>query len=389
MATDKVRLKEITDTTRIHCEIAFNDKYYKTVKALMNKLKKNKEFSMDSGKVEGWIAGLLYIVGEDSELFNPNNWIKEKRYISKTDLASGVNVSPTTMRNRAAEIREVLPEDSRFIADLTYKDEDIDGEKYYTPETLENMANMISYWSDKVKRKPEYEIYLLKARRANNYEEALEYIDKALINAKEKIEADFDSIKGQLWSVEEARPYIMVKDELAYVYALGERFEDAIKTYNEILKLDEEDNLGVRYKLFMLLMQNRKFEEGDQLIEKYKYDESTFMEYTKALYYFVKKDEEKARECIHKGLDENKYVPVYLLGMKEADTVGDEYVCGSVEEAMYYFQENAEYWLNEEGSLYWLIEEYFNYLEENDMKLGHSKDEAKKAVEYALRMMEE
>ena len=33
-------LKEITDIIKIHCNIAFDDNYYKTTKGLINKLKK-------------------------------------------------------------------------------------------------------------------------------------------------------------------------------------------------------------------------------------------------------------------------------------------------------------------------------------------------------------
>lgn len=385
MATDKNRLKEITETINIHCNIAFDDNYYKATKGLINKLKKNKEFSMDSGKIEGWIGGLLYIVGEDSELFNPNNWIKEKRYISKTDLAAGVGISATTMRNRGSDIREALPEDCEFIADITYREED--NNRITSRDALDKMESLISNWSDKVKKKEEYEIYLIKARRANNYEEALDYIDKAANNAKEKIGKEFDDIKDYLWEEEKARPYLLIKDELAYVYVLGEEFEKAIQTYEEILDLDEADNLSVKYKLFMILIQERKFEEAEKFIEKYIDDESTFMTYTKALYYFAKGDKEKAKLYINKGFELNKYVSVYLLGMKEAENVGEEYIYGSPEEAMYYFQESADYWLYEEGALYWIIDEYFDYVEKNKINLGHNRDTAKRAVEYALKQL--
>lgn len=385
MATEKIRLKEIADTIKIHCNIAFDDNYYKTTKGLINKLKKNKEFSMDSGKIEGWIGGLLYIVGEDSELFNSNNWIKEKRHMSKTDMACGVGISATTMRNRASDIREALPEDCRFIADITYKEEDYD--KITSRDILDKMERLIGNWSDKAKQREEYEIYLIKARRANSYEEALDYMDKAVNNAKEKIGDEFDKLKNQLWEDEKTRPYLLIKDEQAYVYALGELFDKAIEVYEEMLELDEADNLSVRFKLIMLLIQERRFEDIEKIMEIYTDDESTFMIYTKALYYFAKEDINKAKEFINKGFELNKYIPVYLLGMKEADNIGDEYIYGSPEEAMYYFQENADYWLYEEGCLHWLIDEYFDYLEENNINVGHNRQDTKKAIECALKEM--
>ena len=117
---DKIILKEINNALQWHCESNFTKDYHKTVKALVNKLKKNKEFSMDSGKYLGWVAGILYVVGEDSGLFEPNNTMNDKLYYSKTELAEGVGVSITTMKARATNIREALPEGSKFEADITY-----------------------------------------------------------------------------------------------------------------------------------------------------------------------------------------------------------------------------------------------------------------------------
>lgn len=388
MATDKARLKEITDTIKIHCNIAFDNNYYKTTKGLINKLKKNKEFSMDGGKIEGWIGGLLYVVGEDSGLFNINNWIKEKRYISKTDLAGGVGVSISTMRSRAKDIRDILPENSKFIADITYREDDYKENDNYSEETLESMADKVNSWSNKVKKKEEYEIYLLKARRARNYEEALRFIDTALIYAKDKIESEFENLKGHLWKEPKARPYMLIKEELAYVYSLGENYDHAIREYYDILELNIDDEQSIRHKLLVLLIKERRFDEANKLMKKYEEDTSTFMLYNRALCYFAKKEDNNAKLYINKAFAANMNVPIYLLGMNPVDnSLPDEYVCGSVEEAMYYFEEVADLWINEENSLYWLIDEYFDYLDEKDIKLGHSREDAKKAVEYALNMM--
>lgn len=120
MSTDKNRIKQITEIVKTHCDECFNESYYKTTKKLIDKLKKIKEFSMDKGKIEGWVAGLLYIVGEDSGLFNQTNWMESKEYISKTDMAKIAEVSVATMKSRASKIREVLPKNAKFVEDITY-----------------------------------------------------------------------------------------------------------------------------------------------------------------------------------------------------------------------------------------------------------------------------
>ena len=105
---------------KTHCDECFNESYYKTTKKLIDKLKKIKEFSMDKGKIEGWVVGLLYIVGEYSGLFNQTNWMESKEYISKIDMAKIAEVSVATMKSRASKIREVLPKNAKFVEDITY-----------------------------------------------------------------------------------------------------------------------------------------------------------------------------------------------------------------------------------------------------------------------------
>ena len=389
MATDKARLKEITDIIKIHCNIAFDDNYYKTTKGLINKLKKNKEFSMDSGKVEGWISGLLYVVGEDSNLFDTGNWMRDKIYLSKTDLANGVGVSVSTMRSRANQIREALPENAKFIAEIKDDVEYDDAHDLYKDDKFDNMKEIFDRWTDKIRKQEEYQLYMKKARKANSYEDALNYVELALNSAKEQIGEEFDTLKGQLWMEEKARPYMMIKEELAYIYTLAEDYEKAIKVYEEMLELNSDDNQGVRYMLLSLLIQEKEFDKADKLIEKYKDDESTSMLYTKSLYYFVKKEEASAKLFLNEAFEKNIYVPLYLLGMKQVEShLPEEFISGSEEEAMCYFDENVDAWISDTDSLYWLIDEYFDYLNKKSIKVGYSKENAKKIVTQALDMME-
>ena len=389
MATDKARLKEITDIIKIHCNIAFDDNYYKTTKGLINKLKKNKEFSMDSGKVEGWISGLLYVVGEDSNLFDTGNWMRDKIYLSKTDLANGVGVSVSTMRSRANQIREALPENAKFIADIKDDVEYDDAHDLYKDDKFDNMKEIFDRWTDKIRKQEEYQLYMKKARKANSYEDALNYVELALNSAKEQIGEEFDTLKGQLWMEEKARPYMMIKEELAYIYTWAEDYKKAIKVYEEMLELNSDDNQGVRYMLLSLLIQEKEFDKADKLIEKYKDDESTSMLYTKSLYYFVKKEEASAKLFLNEAFEKNIYVPLYLLGMKQVEShLPEEFISGSEEEAMCYFDENVDAWISDTDSLYWLIDEYFDYLNKKSIKVGYSKENAKKIVTQALDMME-
>ena len=75
--------------------------------------------------------------------------------------------------------------------------------------------------------------------------------------------------------------------------------------------------------------------------------------------------------------------------MKQVEShLPEEFISGSEEEAMCYFDENVDAWISDTDSLYWLIDEYFDYLNKKSIKVGYSKENAKKIVTQALDMME-
>ena len=160
MPTEKKKIKQITDIAKSHCDERFSEEYFKMTKKLIKRLEKDKTLSMDKGKVEGWVAGLFYIVGEDSGLFNRYNWIDSKEYISKTDMAEISEVSISTMKSRAKKIREVLLPDEKFIADITYDDDDYCPMDYNIDKMLKHFADILN---DNITKKEEYETYMDKA----------------------------------------------------------------------------------------------------------------------------------------------------------------------------------------------------------------------------------
>lgn len=378
MSTDKKILKEINDALQWHCESNFTKGYHKAVKALVNKLKKNKEFSMDNGKYLGWVAGILYVVGEDSELFEPNNTINDKLYYSKTELAEGVGVSLTTMKARANNIREALPEGSKFEADITYiYDEGFE-------ESFGKIMDNVDFPDIE-----KYRIYMEKAMSSQTYEDTVKYLEKAIVEAKKKIKPEIiDDLDGELWLEQDARPYLQLKNDLAYVHFVEQQYYKAIKEYKEILKLNKLDNQGIRFDLANVLLIARRFDEFEELTKEFDEDTSTFMVYARALYYFMKKDEVNAKRFIKIALEANIYVPNYLLDMEMLELpIPDNYMMGDKVEAMHYYELASETWLYAEGSLYWLIEEFFEYVKKNDIHMDFDKKEALESVDAIYQMI--
>lgn len=113
------------------------------------------------------------------------------------------------------------------------------------------------------------------------------------------------------------------------------RYTDAIKECEEMLKLCEGDNLGVRYTLIGLYCFLEKFDECEKLYKKFE-DDSAFMLFPMAVMYYKKGDYKKSREI----LNDVKTVNSYLIKMLRNDIaiIGNSkdiecYAHGSKEEA--------------------------------------------------------
>ena len=359
MSTDKNILKDINNSLQWHCEANFTKDYHKTVKALVNKLKKNKEFSMDGGKYLGWVGGLLYVVGEDSNLFDPNNVKCDKLYYSKSEVAEGVGISATTMRARANDIREALPEGSKFEAEITY---------VYNDNFESHLGKSINHmnFSDIEK----YQIYMEKAMNSQSYEETINYLQKAVDEAQKN---------------DDMNAYFNLRNDLAYVYFVNYDYDKAINEYEDLLKYDEDDKLQVRFNLSNLLLLNKRYEEFEKLMKDS--DKDTFMAYTKALYYFAKEDMENASKFIKMAFDANIHVPKYLLDLEIIEEIPSKYEVGDEGEAMNYYEMTSNTWISVDKSLYWILDEYFDYMKKNKIKTDFKKKDVKKEVDAIYEMI--
>ena len=234
-----------------------------------------------------------------------------------------------------------------------------------------------------------YRIYTEKAMRSQTYEDTVKYLEKAIEEAKKKINpADFNELDGTLWLERDARPYLQLKSDLAYVHFVEQQYYKAIKEYKEILKLNKLDNQGVRFNLANILLIARRFDEFEELTKEFDEDRSTFMMYARALYYFMNKDEVNAKRFIKMAFEANIYVPRYLLDMEMIEfPIPDQYNLGDKVEAMHYYELASETWLYAEGALYWIVDEFFEYVKKNDIEVDYDKEEVLNDVDVIYQMI--
>lgn len=159
---------------------------------------------------------------------------------------------------------------------------------------------------------------------------------------------------GMYWSVP-MRPYM--RSLLGMAMALEElgRITWAAKIYKKMIQRNPIDNQGIRYLLPKFLFLFGDMDGLQEIFSSYSMDESTFMRYNKALYQFIKGDEE-AIETLEQAYENNAFVPHYLLGERIFYRKVPDYSPGTEDEAKSYSFMSRKAWEKTEGALEWLEE---------------------------------
>ncbi|MDA8168308.1 MAG: hypothetical protein M0Z59_01245 [Nitrospiraceae bacterium] len=169
----------------------------------------------------------------------------------------------------------------------------------------------------------------------------------------------FTADVGHFWGILETRPYMRARAGLAQcLWDAGQR-EEAVEHYRDMLRLNPNDNQGLRAMLMPRLIELGRDEEAEELFAHYSDDGSAFWMYSRVLLDFRKHGEAPAsRKSLKAALKENKHVPAYLLGRRRMpSSLPPHYSFGSEEEAVIYVNDNKAAWKVTPGALEWLSAE--------------------------------
>lgn len=169
-------------------------------------------------------------------------------------------------------------------------------------------------------------------------------ITKKINKLKESIDIEKNRLKkdriyikdnfGLFYQILETRPYLDGLYKLAFLYANNYQITNAIKICKEILKLNANDNLGIRYLLMDLyaLSENEK-----QLLNIYdKYKEKSLETLFPLLVLYYKLYDDKKTKKYYKEINKfNPYIIDYIDNYKKSN-ITDYYQKGSLEEAINY-----------------------------------------------------
>jgi tetratricopeptide (TPR) repeat protein len=200
--------------------------------------------------------------------------------------------------------------------------------------------------------------YNLLAEEAMSVEEARDLYAKAVDAGELALgPKGFKEYAGHFWGFLETRPYMRARAGLADILLkLGDE-DAAISHYRDMLKLNPNDNQGIRYVLAALLLRRGEEAGLKELLAAYEDEGSAYWLYTRALLAFREggEDDEQAVTLVKDAWSANEHVPAILAGTKPPVFGDSGYVTmGGPDEATYYFTEFGPAWHRTPGAVEWL-----------------------------------
>ena len=168
----------------------------------------------------------------------------------------------------------------------------------------------------------------------------------------------FEEYDGHFWGFLETRPYMRARQGLALtMLQLGE--EDAAREhFRAMLKLNPNDNQGIRYLLLASLLRHDDITGAKALLASYADEGSAQWLYTRALIAYREGDAAKAAtlKLVKEALSANEHVPAILAGTRPPVLTQTGHITlGGPDEATDYVREFGQAWKNTSGSIAWLL----------------------------------
>jgi tetratricopeptide (TPR) repeat protein len=166
----------------------------------------------------------------------------------------------------------------------------------------------------------------------------------------------FQENEGHFWGILDTRPFMRAMGALADIlWEIGQS-DEATTIWHEMLRLNPNDNQGVRYALMSCLMELQRNEQAEGLLECYPGDASAEWAYAAVLLAFRKNGDTMAtRRKLAAALKQNPHIPDYLHGFRKIPKRLPEYITiGDETEAISFAAANLAAWAKTSGALEWL-----------------------------------
>ncbi len=198
---------------------------------------------------------------------------------------------------------------------------------------------------------------LLAEETAKSLEELIELYRKGVEAGERALgKKAFKEDVGYFWGLIETRPYMRARAGLAQGLWEAGRGEEAVEHYRDLLRLNPNDNQGIRDLLMPCLIVLGHDGEAEKLFKRYQEDGMAVWRYSRVLLDFRESGNSPiAIESLQAALDENKHVPSYLLGRKKMPrSLPGHYGFGDDNEAVLYVHGSWVAWKSTPGAMEWL-----------------------------------
>jgi tetratricopeptide (TPR) repeat protein len=201
--------------------------------------------------------------------------------------------------------------------------------------------------------------YNLLAQEAATVTEARDLYGRALDAGELALGPEgFAEYDGHFWGFLETRPYMRARHGLALtLLKLGEE-DAAIAHFRAMLKLNPNDNQGIRYLLLACLLRREDTESVKALLAAYADEWSTYWLYTRALiaYREGRANEAETLKLVNGALAENRHVPGILARTQPPTPSESDYLSvGGADEATEYVRDFRAAWEKIPGAIDWLM----------------------------------
>ncbi|MFL5961802.1 MAG: hypothetical protein ACJ757_02770 [Gaiellaceae bacterium] len=200
--------------------------------------------------------------------------------------------------------------------------------------------------------------YLLLAEEtASSIEEARELLEQGVSAGERALGREaFEEDVGHFWDLIETRPYMRARAALAETLWALDRREEAVDHQRDLLRLNPNDNQGVRDRQVECLLWLERYDELDELFAVYEEDDAATFGYTRALAAFRRcGNSAEANRLLGAAREQNPHVPLYLSGGKRLPARLPDYIGrGDENEAVDYAASAKALWESVPGALAWL-----------------------------------
>jgi tetratricopeptide (TPR) repeat protein len=200
--------------------------------------------------------------------------------------------------------------------------------------------------------------YVILAEHAGTLEAELDYYTRGVAAGQRVLGAEkYEKAAGHFWGITSTRPYMRARLGLATTLGALGRLEEAVEHFEELLRLNPEDNQGVRYMLLPRLLELGRDAEAARLL-KTSDEESAVWAYARALLAFrLSGKSATAQQEIRRAFRTNPYAAEFLLA-SELPPPPDHYSPGSPEEGAICAAELRPAFAATSGATEWLALEH-------------------------------